>query len=98
MQNLDVSKTVNAWSSLADTVFVPHTEAEYDRLVSLLDRLVDEVGEDESHPLASLMEIVGRTDRKVRRRARSGVVFRIVGSHIHVAVSTALKRPCGNQK
>ena len=59
MQNLDVSKTVNAWSSLADTVFVPPTEAEYDRLVSLLDRLVDEVGEDESHPLASLMEIVG---------------------------------------
>lgn len=47
------------WSSLADTVFVPHTEAEYERLVSLLDRLVDEVGEDESHPLASLMEIVG---------------------------------------
>jgi HTH-type transcriptional regulator / antitoxin HigA len=45
--------------SLADTVFVPHTEAEYERLVSLLDRLVDEVGEDESHPLASLMEIVG---------------------------------------
>jgi HTH-type transcriptional regulator / antitoxin HigA len=59
MQNLDVSKTVNAWSSLADTVFVPHTEGEYERLVSLLDRLVDEVGEDESHPLASLMEIVG---------------------------------------
>jgi len=59
MQNLDVSKTVNAWSSLADTVFVPHTEAAYEKLVSLLDRLVDEVGEDESHPLASLMEIVG---------------------------------------
>jgi HTH-type transcriptional regulator/antitoxin HigA len=30
-----------------------------EKLVSLLDRLVDEVGEDESHPLASLMEIVG---------------------------------------
>ena len=59
MQNLDVSETVNAWSSLADMVFIPRTEAEYDRLVSLLDRLVDEVGEDESHPLASLMEIVG---------------------------------------
>ena len=25
----------------------------------MLDRLVDEVGENESHPLASLMEIVG---------------------------------------
>jgi HTH-type transcriptional regulator/antitoxin HigA len=59
MQNLDVSKTVNAWSSLADTVFVPHTEAEYQKLVTMLDRLIDEVGENESHPLASLMEIVG---------------------------------------
>ena len=56
MQNLDVSKTVDAWSSLADTVFVPHTEAEYQSLVTLLDRLIDEVGENESHPLASLME------------------------------------------
>ena len=59
MQNLDVSKTVDAWSFLADTVFVPHTDAEYQRLVTLLDGLIDEVGENESHPLASLMEIVG---------------------------------------
>jgi HTH-type transcriptional regulator/antitoxin HigA len=28
-------------------------------LVALLDSLIDEVGEDESHPLASLMEILG---------------------------------------
>ena len=41
------------------SVFVPHIEDEYRRLVALLDRLIDEVGEDESHPLASLMEIVG---------------------------------------
>ena len=27
--------------------------------MSLLDQLIDEVGEDESHPLASLMEILG---------------------------------------
>jgi HTH-type transcriptional regulator / antitoxin HigA len=59
MQNLDVCKTVDAWSFLADAVFVPHTEAEYQRLATLLDRLIDEVGENESHPLASLMEIVG---------------------------------------
>lgn len=52
-------QTVDAWSSLADTVFVPHAEAEYQKLIILLDRLVDEVGENESHPLASLMEIVG---------------------------------------
>ncbi|MGI8566435.1 MAG: hypothetical protein ACR2LZ_08150 [Pyrinomonadaceae bacterium] len=59
MQNLDVNKTANAWSSLAGSVFVPHTEEEYKRLVSLLDNLIDEVGEDESHPLASLMDVVG---------------------------------------
>jgi HTH-type transcriptional regulator/antitoxin HigA len=59
MQNLDVSKTTNAWSSFAGTVFVPHSEEEYHRLVALLDNLIDEVGEDEAHPLASLMEIVG---------------------------------------
>jgi HTH-type transcriptional regulator/antitoxin HigA len=59
MQNLDVNQTVVAWSSLAGTVFVPHTEEEYRRLVALLDSLIDEVGEDESHQLASLMEIIG---------------------------------------
>jgi HTH-type transcriptional regulator/antitoxin HigA len=59
MQNLDVNKTADAWSLLAGTVFVPHTEEEYRRLVALLDGLIDEVGERESHPLASLMEIVG---------------------------------------
>ena len=36
-----------------------HSEAEYRQLVALLDSLIDEVGENESHPLASLMEIVG---------------------------------------
>ena len=59
MENLDVIKTADVWSSSADTVFAPHSEAEYQRFVTLLDRLIDEVGENESHPLASLMEIVG---------------------------------------
>ena len=31
----------------------------YRRLVAFLDRLIDEVREDEKHPLASLMEVVG---------------------------------------
>ncbi|HEX7174925.1 MAG TPA: hypothetical protein VF240_06560 [Pyrinomonadaceae bacterium] len=59
MQNFDVNKTADALSPLAGTVFVPHTEEEYRKLVALLDGLIDEVGEDESHPLASLTEIVG---------------------------------------
>jgi HTH-type transcriptional regulator/antitoxin HigA len=58
-QNLDVRKIASAWSSLAGTIYVPYTEQEYVRLVSLLDDLIDGVREDESHPLASLIEIVG---------------------------------------
>lgn len=37
----------------------PHAESEYQRLVAVLDDLVDVVGEDENHPLASLMEVLG---------------------------------------
>ena len=59
MLSQDIAKTASVWPSLADTVFVPHTEAEYNQLVTLLDGLIDEVGEDENHPLASLMEILG---------------------------------------
>ena len=59
MQNLDVSKTAAAWSSLDGKIYVPHSEEEYQQLVAMLDSMIDEVGEDESHPLASLMEIVG---------------------------------------
>jgi HTH-type transcriptional regulator/antitoxin HigA len=40
-------------------VYVPHTAEEYQRLVAVLDALIDEVGEEETHPLASLMEVVG---------------------------------------
>jgi HTH-type transcriptional regulator/antitoxin HigA len=38
---------------------VPHTEQDYNHLASLLDRLIDQVGEDETHPLASLMDVIG---------------------------------------
>jgi HTH-type transcriptional regulator / antitoxin HigA len=54
-----VQLAVGKWPDLAQIVFVPHTEGEYKNLVEILDQLIDEVGEDESHPLASLMELVG---------------------------------------
>jgi len=38
---------------------VPHNDREYRQLVKQLDHLVDEVGEDENHPLASMMEVLG---------------------------------------
>lgn len=59
MQTLDLNRTITAWASLADTIFVPHTEQDYNQLVNLLDRLIDQVGEDETHPLASMMDVIG---------------------------------------
>ena len=59
MPDGDIGSTLQAWSTLSNLVYVPHSEEEYCRLVALLDELIDEVGEDETHPLASLMEIVG---------------------------------------
>ena len=32
---------------------------QYQRLTEVLDNLIDVVGEDEDHPLASLMEVIG---------------------------------------
>jgi HTH-type transcriptional regulator / antitoxin HigA len=59
MQSLNLDQTITAWSSIAETVFVPRTDQEYERLVELLDGLIDQVGEDEAHPLASMMDVIG---------------------------------------
>lgn len=59
MQNIDIDRIIAAWSSIAKTVFVPCTEEEYEHLVDLLDSLIDRIGEDESHPLASMMDVIG---------------------------------------
>lgn len=48
-----------AWPTVAQTIRMAHTQEEYQGLVEFLDHLIDEVGENESHPLASLMEVVG---------------------------------------
>ncbi|WP_330205265.1 hypothetical protein [Cyanobacterium sp. Dongsha4] len=59
MLALDIQETTKNWQLLNNTLFVPHNEADYEYLVKLLDSLIDEVGENESHPLANLMEIIG---------------------------------------
>jgi HTH-type transcriptional regulator/antitoxin HigA len=59
MSSGTVTEIEQIWSQLADVVFVPHTETDYRRLVASLDALIDVVGEDEGHPLAALMEVVG---------------------------------------
>ncbi len=59
MTTSEIETVEQVWPSIAPLLFVPHTEQEYDRLVQMLDTLIDMVGEDEDHPLASLMEVIG---------------------------------------
>ncbi len=47
------------WPVLNPVMFVPHDESEYQRLVAIMDDLIDVVGENEDHPLASMMEVIG---------------------------------------
>ncbi len=59
MLDATVREVEQVWPSVAKILYVPHDDTEYDRLVSVLDQLIDQVGEDELHPLASLMEVIG---------------------------------------
>ncbi len=59
METYNLKKISNQWRSLAPILSVPRTKAEYDNLVNLLDNLIDKVGNNESHPLASLMDTIG---------------------------------------
>jgi HTH-type transcriptional regulator/antitoxin HigA len=55
----ELERIAALWPTFRDVLSTPHTEREYLRVRAVLDRLTDEVGDDEGHPLASLMETVG---------------------------------------
>ena len=57
--NTQIREIAKVWPDLQAVLSVPHDERDYKRLVSLLDSLIDEVGNDGAHPLASLMETLG---------------------------------------
>ena len=57
--NTQLKEISKVWPDIQNIFSVPHNEKEYDRLASLLDSLIDEVGDNEKHPLASLMETLG---------------------------------------
>jgi HTH-type transcriptional regulator / antitoxin HigA len=59
MELYNIQKISNTWQMIAPLLSAPQTDAEYDNLVSFLDHLIDEIGSDENHPLASLMDTVG---------------------------------------
>jgi len=55
--NLDEINKI--WPSIQSIFSVPRNELEYHQLVERLDAVSEEVGNNESHPLASLMETLG---------------------------------------
>lgn len=55
----ELERIAAIWPSVKDALSTPHTERDYRRVRAVLDVLTDEVGEDEEHALASLMETVG---------------------------------------
>ena len=54
-----IEELIKVWPTIRHIFKVPHTDEEYNEMVQLLDELTDQVGNDESHPLASLMETLG---------------------------------------
>jgi HTH-type transcriptional regulator/antitoxin HigA len=59
MMNTQIQEIANVWPNIQNIFSVPHNEKDYNNLVNLLDSLIDEVGNNESHPLSSLMETIG---------------------------------------
>ncbi|MEI6705753.1 MAG: transcriptional regulator [Methylococcales bacterium] len=47
------------WQDIAPLVAIPNDEEQYQDRLDLLHQLIDTVGEDKQHPLASLLHFVG---------------------------------------
>ena len=52
-------ETIEHFQQTAQFIFVPTNEAEYEQTVSLLDEITDIVRDNETHPLANLMDVLG---------------------------------------
>ena len=59
LANAPLSQAEALWPSISQFLYVPHNELEYERLSNLLNQLIDLVRDDETHPLASLIEVIG---------------------------------------
>lgn len=57
--NAMIKQAVDHWRYVAPLLSRPETAEDYDTLVESLDELLDIVGDDEGHPLSSLMHQLG---------------------------------------
>jgi len=59
MVSTEMKKMEKVWPEVSGIVRMPRNKSDYQKLCDILDELTDEVGNDEGHPLASLMETLG---------------------------------------
>ncbi|KMN11488.1 helix-turn-helix domain-containing protein [Pseudomonas helleri] len=57
--NALIEQAAQHWQFVSPLLRKPKNEADYDQLVEALDELTDRIGDDESHPLMSLVDIIG---------------------------------------
>ena len=75
---INVHKLIPAWQALQSAAPLAHieNEADYERATTLLNSLVDVVRDDASHPLYSLVSVVGdlidayESDHRVKWRVK----------------------------
>jgi HTH-type transcriptional regulator/antitoxin HigA len=58
VQTPEINEIAKIWPIASRFVSVIHTEEQYIQARGLLDKLIDKIGEDENHELASLMETI----------------------------------------
>ena len=65
----DIKKLETTWLAFEDAAHIKfdNPDAEYDNLVFLMDTLIDTVGDNEQHPLASLLYFVGESVRGIEQ-------------------------------
>ena len=57
--NTQLENIEKIWPTIKSVFSVPHSEKEYNSLVEMLDIIIDEVGNDQEHKLAPVMETIG---------------------------------------
>lgn len=57
-QNDYLEDTIQHWKHISSIIHEPQTDDEYDQLASMLDRLLDIVGDDETHELMGLVDVI----------------------------------------
>ncbi|WP_115705395.1 hypothetical protein [Legionella sainthelensi] len=55
---MNINELIEHWKHISPVIREPQNADEYDQLVGFLDKLLDIVGEDESHELIGLIDVI----------------------------------------